>query len=77
MSPKHPTRVQCPHSPRVTPGPSCLLVPSLLQQLDLPAIITDEDGPGTSNAGKVDSHFDTRAAIGPAGGAFVTGFLIG
>ena len=45
--------------------------------LDLPAIITDEDGPGTSNAGKVEPHFVTWFAIGPAGGAFVTVFLIG
>ena len=80
MSPEHPARVQCPVH---------ILLDSPLQASWSPApawpapttrsaaIITDEDGPGTSNAGKVDPHFDTRAVIGPAGGAFVTAFLIG
>ena len=51
--------------------------PGLLLLLDLQAIITDEDGPGTPNAGKVEPHFVTMLAIGPAGGAFVTVLLIG
>ena len=48
-------------APFMPPGPR----PGQLQQLDLPAIITDEDGPGSSNAGKVEPQFVTRAAIGP------------
>ena len=62
-------------APFMPPGPRPR--PGQLQQLDLPAIITDEDGPGTSNAGKVEPHFVTRAAIGPVWGAFVSVFLIG